>query len=385
MTSGREPSPECLAVLDRAACGLLQTSDDGTIRRANRTFCTWLGLAPEAVLGRRFQDFLTMGGRIFHQTHWAPLLRMQGSISEVKLDLMHTDGTTVPMVLNALRRDEDGVVVHELAAFVARDRDKYERELVLSRKRLEDLVKEANQLHADAKDRALFAEQMIGIVSHDLRNPLSSTMMAAGLLAFEKLTPTQERFVTKITRATERANRLIADLLDFTQARLGKGLSVSPEPIDVHAVVAEALDELALAHPARTLEHVRTGEGECSGDVNRLAQLLGNLVSNAVVYSKPETPITVTSTVDDSSFSIAVHNDGVPIPPEKQESLFLPMTRGAKAANTGRSVGLGLFIVREIARAHHGKASVESTAEEGTTFTAVFPRLRDSAPALGQA
>ena len=361
-------------MLDLAACGLLQTTDDGTIRRANRMFCGWLGRAHESVIGRRFQDFLTMGGRIFHQTHWAPLLRMQGSISEVKLDLTHSDGTTVPMVLNALRRDEHGVMVNELAAFIARDRDKYERELVLSGKRLEELVKEANELHAAAKDRALFAEQMIGIVSHDLRNPLSSILMASGLLARDRPTSTQGRLLGKITRATVRANRLIGDLLDFTQARLGNGLAVSLEPIDVHGVVDDALDELALAHPARTLKHVRAGAGECSGDPNRLAQMIGNLVSNAVVYSTPETPITVTSTVDATSFAIAVHNEGVTIPAELRESLFRPMTRGAKAASSGRSVGLGLFIVREIARAHGGTASVRSTSEGGTAFTATFPR-----------
>lgn len=375
VATASQSSPDSWALLEVAACGLLQTSDDGTVRHVNRTFCSWLGRAPEEVVGRRFQDFLTMGGRIFHQTHWAPLLRMQGSISEVKLDLLHSDGTTLPMVLNALRREEEGHVVHELAAFVARDRDKYERELVRSQKRLEALVREANQLHADAKDRALFAEQMVGIVSHDLRNPLSSIVMASGLLAGEQPTPRQERLLSKITRATDRANHLISDLLDFTQARLGSGLTVIPEPLNLHEVVEEAIDELALAHPARTLQHARAGEGACCADANRLAQLIGNLVSNAAAYGKPETPITVTSSVDRKSVTIAVHNDGVPIPAETHDSLFRPMTRGAKAQSTGRSVGLGLFIVHEIARAHGGAASVESTAAAGTTFTVVFPNV----------
>ncbi len=365
--AGREFSPEALALLDSAPCGLLKTKDDGTIVRANLTFCQWLGRSREALVGSRFPELLTMGGRIFHQTHWAPLLRMQGSISEVKLDVLHADGTTVPMVLNAIRREEAGVMVHELAAFVARDRDRYERELLHSRKRLE-------ALHAEAKDRALFAEQMVGIVSHDLRNPLSSILMAAALLSGADPSPTQDRLLMKITRATERANRLIGDLLDFTQARLGNGLPVSPEAIDLHAVVADALEELALAHPARALEHVRVGHGPCKADANRLAQLIGNLVSNAVAYGTPETPIVVTSAIHDTSASIAVHNDGVPIPEAAQEKLFSPMTRGARSGSSGRSVGLGLFIVREIARAHGGSAVVKSNAAEGTTFTAAFPR-----------
>ena len=195
---------------------------------------------------RRFQDLLTVGGRIFHQTHWAPLLQMQGSLSEVKLELVHQDGSTIPIVVNALVRDHHGACVHEVAAFVARDRDKYERELVVSRKRLEEAVAEATRLHAEAKDRAVFAEQMIGIVSHDLRNPLSAIQVGAALLARAPLADPQQRTLARITRATERARHLISDLLDFTQARLGKGLQVSVAPLDLHACVAEAVEDLGL-------------------------------------------------------------------------------------------------------------------------------------------
>ena len=173
--SGNAPSPETQALFEEAACGLLQTDASGLVLRVNRTFCNWVGYAAGELVGRRkVQDLLTVGGRIFHQTHWAPLLQMQGSISEVKLAVVHRDGQSIPMLMNAIRRERDGSPVHEIATFVVRDRDKYERELLQSRKQLEVLVAEASRLHADAKDRALFAEQMVGIVSHDLRNPLSS-------------------------------------------------------------------------------------------------------------------------------------------------------------------------------------------------------------------
>jgi phosphoserine phosphatase RsbU/P len=372
------PSAEALAWLDAAACGLLRTSEDGRFLRVNRTFCSWVGQSADALVGRRrFQDLLTMGGRIFHQTHWAPLLRMQGSISEVKLEVVHSDGTAIPMVINAIRLEQDGATVHELALFVARDRDKYERELVQSRKRLEELVAEATRLQAEAKDRALFAEQMVGIVSHDLRNPLSSIAMGTALLVRGDLSESQQRTLSRISRSADRANRLIADLLDFTQGRLGQGLTVSLKATNLHEAIAETVDELALVHPGRTLKHRREGAGSCLADANRLAQLVGNLVSNAVAYGQAQTPVTVTSTIDASSFSIAVHNDGPPIPPHVQAHIFQPMTRGPHASSTGRSVGLGLFIVREIARAHGGSAQVLSTAEDGTTFSAVFPRIRE--------
>jgi sigma-B regulation protein RsbU (phosphoserine phosphatase) len=349
------------SLLDSAACALMQTSDDGTFLRVNRTFCSWLGRTPTELLHkRRFQELLTMGGRIFHQTHWAPLLRIQGSISEVKLEVLHADGTTIPMMLNALRVEHDGAIVHELAAFVARDRHRYEQELL--------------RLRDEAKDRALFAEQMIGIVSHDLRNPLSTIGMASELLAGGKLSEGEQKLVSKVTRATERANRLIGDLLDFTQARLGRGLAVTLEPIDLHVAVAEAIDELRLARPKSALVHVRVGEGPCAADASRLEQLVGNLVSNAATYGSPEVPITVTSTVEPASFSVSVHNAGAPIPPAMLATIFRPMTRGSTAGKSTRSVGLGLFIVREIAKRHGGDAFVASAADVGTTFTATFPR-----------
>jgi len=367
-------SAETRDVLDAAACGLMQTTDDGTFVHANRVFCNWVGFEEEALVGqRRLQDLLTIGGRIFHQTHWAPLLRMQGSLSEVKLEVLHQNRTIVPMVLNAIRREHEGGYIHDVAAFVARDRDRYEQELLRSRKGLEALVAETNQLHATAKDRALYAEQMIGIVSHDLRNPLSTIAMASELLAS---TPPaeQEKYLERITRSVDRANRLIMDLLDFTQARVGSGLSVKIAAIDLHATLASIVEDLRHTFPDRTLRHTARGDGACVADANRLAQLVGNLVANAVAYGTRTTPIEVASIIAPEAFSVSVTNDGGPIPADRIATLFQPMTRGTSEPSKSRSVGLGLFIVQEIARAHGGHAEVRSSAEAGTTFTVTFPR-----------
>jgi sigma-B regulation protein RsbU (phosphoserine phosphatase) len=360
-TSAGGPSPEALALLDEAPCGLMQTTDDGTFIRVNRMFCQWIGRSAEALVGRqRFQDLLGMGGRIFHQTHWSPLLRMQGTVSEVKLEFVHGNGSAIPMVVNAIRRERDGTIVHDIAAYVARDRDKYERELLQARK-------EATRLHAEAKDRALFAEQMIGIVSHDLRNPVSTILLATELLRQGELNPQQQRTVASIGRAADRATSLIGDLLDFTQARLGAGLSCTPASIDLHAVVAEALDELRVAYPDRELRHVRTGHAACTGDAGRVVQIVGNLISNAIAYGDRQAPITVTTTGGERC-TLAVHNEGPAIPQPLQEALFEPMTRGT-TTTSARSVGLGLYIVREIVRAHGGDIAVRSSDGEGTTFT----------------
>jgi phosphoserine phosphatase RsbU/P len=383
------PLPDGEALFENAACGLLLTQGDGTIRRVNRTFSTWIGLEPEQLTGqRRFQDLLTMGGRIFHQTHWAPLLQIQGSVAEVKLDIVHRDGHTLPMMLNAVRKHHAGAVFHELAMFVAEDRNKYERELVAARKRAEELLVQQQQIQqaltlsqaelarqrAQAEDRALFAEQMVGIVSHDLRNPISTILLSAHIIERGELVPHQKQALARVNNAANRAHRLIADLLDFTVARVGSGLSITLESVDLHHLVSEAVDDLALGFAGRQLLHGTSGSGTCRADADRLTQVVGNLVANAMTYGAFDRPVLVTTRIEAETFVLEVHNEGNPIDAESLPGLFAPMTRGIGATNSGRSVGLGLYIVREIARAHGGEVGVVSSAEAGTTFTVRCPR-----------
>ncbi len=368
-----EPS-RAVSLYDQASCGLALTAEDGTFLTVNDTLCRWLGRAREDLVGKmKLQILLTMGGRIFHQTHWAPLLRMQGSVSEVKLEVVHANGQVIPMVLNAIGRRTDQGVVHDISMFIARDRDAYERELVASRKKLQGMVDEAAKLHAEAKDRALFAEQMVGIVSHDLRNPLSTIQMGATLLA--RSPANQDAMLARVNRAAERALRLVAELLDFTQARLGKGIAVNVAPMDLRKCAAEAVEELSLAYPARVVLHRHSGESACHGDADRLAQLVGNLASNAIAYGLDDAPVEVITRVEGGSAFIAVRNQGDPIPEAIQATLFQPMVRGDVDA-ASRSVGLGLFIVSEIAKAHGGSIRVESGAGIGTTFEVSFPATR---------
>ena len=121
-----EAFPETDTLYDQAPCGLVVTALDGTFLKVNSTFCGWVGIPREELVGlRRLQDLLTMGGRIFHQTHWTPTLQMQGSLAEVKFDLLHRDCHKIPMILNARRRQRSDGQVDEVAAFVAEDRNRY--------------------------------------------------------------------------------------------------------------------------------------------------------------------------------------------------------------------------------------------------------------------
>ena len=372
--AGFGPLPDPGAVLDDAPCGLLQTDDGGLILWANRTFLRWLGYEAGELAHRHLEDLLTIGGRIFHQTHLSPLLQMQGSVSEVKLELVHRDGTALPAILNALVHERGGRRVREVAVYIARDRDKYEKELVLARRRLEDTLVEAQRLRDEAKDRAHLAEQMVGIVSHDLRNPLSVVHMSFALLERMAPTPQQSTVLARAARSTERANRLITELLDFTQARLGGGIAVNPHPLALRAFVHETVDELQHAFAGRKLRHEHEGaDAPCLGDRDRLTQVVGNLVANAMAYGSPELPVTVTSRQRGDHCEIAVHNFGPPIPPANLETIFRPLERGDRTDSAGRSIGLGLYIVSELAKAHHGSVAVRSAEGFGTEFTVTIP------------
>jgi len=374
------PLPDSV-LYEHAPCGLFSTHDNGTIERVNQTFCSWLGFSSHELVGKkRLQDLLTVGCKIFHQTHWMPLLQMQGSVAEVQLELVHRDGHAVPMIVNALRRMVDGCVHQEIAALVATDRRKYERQLLEARKLAEALLeserKAQNELQQvlreqqqEASARALLAEQLIGIVSHDLRTPLNAVLLGSTLLGASGLNAAQTRTVARITSAMHRANRLINDLLDFTQARLGGGLRVTRAEVDLHAVVADCVEELTMASPGRVLEHRRLGAGTAFVDADRLSQVVTNLASNALAYGATHLPITITSSVAENELTISIHNDGEPIPEELVPHLFEPLRRGEQQVKSGsRSVGLGLYIVHEIATAHGGTVSVASSKEAGTTF-----------------
>lgn len=375
------------ALFEQAPCGLVVTKEDGTILRSNQTFSSWIGFDSQALIGRRFQDLLTMGGRIFHQTHWAPLMRMQGSVAEVKLDLIHQDKRIVTMLLNGVRREHADGAFNELALFGTTDRDKYERELLNARKIAEDLLREKTtaetalqQAQAEislayekAQRRALFAEQMVAIVSHDLKNPLTAIKMASDILARGERTAKESKLLGHIGQSADRAERMIADLLDFALARVGSGIAIAPSPQDLHAFVGQSVDELRVAFPKATLLHQSFGSGSAILDADRVHQIIGNLVANSVAYGDLKEPITVTSRMEIDQAVVSVQNHGPAIPESLIAVLFEPMTRGTETASDVRSVGLGLFIVREIAQVHGGKVAVSSSIEGGTVFSVYFP------------
>ena len=225
-------------------------------------------------------------------------------------------------------------------------------------------------------ETAEFRERLIGIVSHDLRNPIASILLGAtSLLRREGLDEKTTRTALRIQTSAERASRLIRDLLDYTQARLGGGIRVERGPMDLHAVVRQVVEELEIAHPERSIEVRHEGDARGEWDVDRLAQVVGNLLSNALHYSPEGTPVSVQTLGAAQEVTLIIHNEGPPIPLALQANIFQPMQRASSETSAAnRSVGLGLYIVKHLVMAHEGNIEVKSSEPEGTTFTVKLPR-----------
>jgi sigma-B regulation protein RsbU (phosphoserine phosphatase) len=228
-------------------------------------------------------------------------------------------------------------------------------------------------LRAAAEDRVLLAEQMVGIVSHDLRNPLSAILMGATVMAMGEPLPAQkERVLRNVQSAARRAQRRVEELLDFTQARVGKGLALTMAEVDFDALMTSIVDELRLSFPDVELDLPYVPLGMVYIDADRIHQLVGNLVANAVMYGAAGKPVRVECGIRAGELILAVCNEGEAIPEAMFATMFAPMIRG-EAHRSERGVGLGLYIVRAIAESHHGKVDVTSSTENGTCFSVRIP------------
>ncbi len=236
---------------------------------------------------------------------------------------------------------------------------------------------EAEESMRDGAKRLTFGEQLIGIVSHDLRNPLHTISVCAEVISLrDALGPQDAQSLQRIRNASQRAVRLIRDLLDFTQARLVGSIPVHALPMDFHELLQSVLAEVDAGHPDRVecLLHADKPQGEW--DPDRLAQVVENLVLNALKYGAQDGIVRVRTSSDETWFMLEVNNDGALIPADKMAVIFEPLQRDTDASqpNLDRSIGMGLFIVKHIVDAHGGSISVDSVVGRGTTFTVRLPK-----------
>jgi PAS domain S-box-containing protein len=243
------------------------------------------------------------------------------------------------------------------------------------------LYEEERQAKEEARRREALEQQFLGMVSHDLRNPLQAISLGArALQRMERPSPEAVlRLSGRIAVSADRMGHMVSDLLDFTRGRLGGGIPLEPEPGELVRLCREVLDEFSLSHPDGEL--VLEGDAECEGtwDGPRMRQVLCNLVGNALRHARPGTPVRLRVWQRPDEAVVEVHNEGEPVPSSLLPVLFEPFRRGSTQFRPAGSLGLGLYIVRQVVDSHGGRVEVR-TGEAGTTFTVRVPRGADFPP-----
>ena len=234
-------------------------------------------------------------------------------------------------------------------------------------------------------DAAESREMFLAVLGHDVRSPLGSIRLATDVLVRPAL-PEQMRIqvAQRIRRASDIIGRLTTDLLEYARSRLSRGIPIELAKADLRRVCEEALDAVRTSHPEREFVQRLSGDLQVDCDQSRIQQLLSNLLNNAVQHGDTTRPVSLEAVGEADAVVLKITNFGTPIPVDAHDAIFeplvqLPRSQEAPNERARTSLGLGLFIVREIVLGHQGKISVESSADAGTVFTVELPKRDTSA------
>ena len=411
-------------LFENAPCGYLSISPAGKISKVNATFCAWTGFEKPTLVGKRFQDFLNIAGRIYFETHFAPLLRMQGYFNEVALDIVIQDGTRLPVLVNAVeKRSGDGNVLFvRMTIFNAADRRRYEKELLAARAVAEESSAALRELNATLEARVaeavaerLRAEdllrqaqkmeaigQLTGGIAHDFNNLL--TIIIGGLESvgrqIAKFPESHE--AARVRRAkdmalhgAQRAAALTARLLAFSRRQ-----PLAPKALDVNALIRDVADLLqrTLGEPIALESVASAGLWRALVDQGELENVLINLAVNARDAMPGGGKLTIETSnahLDEAYVTaltepvapgqyvlIAVSDTGTGMDSTTLERVFEPFFT---TKDLGKGTGLGLSQVYGFVRQSGGHIRLYSELGHGTCVKLYLPRapasLKDETPA----
>ncbi len=432
-------------VLDRAPCGYLSFTDDGVVTAANATLAGMLGYAPGDLAGTRLEAILTVGTRIFYQTHLFPLVRLHGRAEEIFLLLRAKDGGEVAVLANVARREAGGAFANECVFLRVQERRKFEDELLRARRdadraraeaeaHAEELARVNEMLEAQALEMEMQQQQLeeaateleaqaealqeaneqlrqhgeelerqraaaeeanrakstfLAVMSHELRTPLNAIAGYVQLLEMGihgPVTEAQLGALSRIERSQQHLLRLINDVLNLARIEAGRvEYVIEPVPLDDLIAGVVPMVEPQLAARQLTLE-VSVGPGiVASADREKVQQIAINLLSNALKFTPPGGRVSVDAAVRVGRPGVVylrVADTGVGIPADRQPFVFDPFVQ-VDMSRTRRSegTGLGLAISRDLARGMGGDLRVRSQEGVGSVFTLSLPRA-DAADAI---
>jgi signal transduction histidine kinase/CheY-like chemotaxis protein len=358
-------------------------------------------MSREALLGRRFQDLVTVGARIFFDTHYAPLLLIQDFVHEIAMDMRDASGRVFPVLINsALQRDAEGKpALIRLSVFNANERRRYERELLHAKnlaeeasrmleQRVAERTRELAEALALAQAGASAKTAFFAAVSHEMRTPLHAILGLAQLALEREADPGSRSYIERIAVSGAQLMRIVSDILDAAKMESGK-LELLDAPFDIaEALRAVAATVLPLAQRKGLALTVDIDAGLpplVEGDRGRIAQILGNYLDNAIKFTeRGAIRLRAHAAASDAAgllLRLEVQDSGIGLSAEQRARLFQPFQQ-ADASTTREygGTGLGLAICRQIAELMAGRVGVDSEPGAGSLFWAEV-RLRHVAGA----
>ena len=367
----RESEERYRTLFELAPAAVYSCDASGTIQKFNRHAAKLWGREPAlGDKGERFCGSFKMfrpDGSFMPRDQCPMADVLSGKIPEARdaeMLLERPDGSRVTVVVNIRPlKNQRGEVIAAINCF-------YD---ITERKRAEDEV--ADSLHFE-RQLAEFREMFIGILGHDLRSPLNSIGMAAGMLLRRGYLNVQDAETTaRIVSSGQRMARMITQVLDLTRARLGGGLPIEPQPTDLGEICRNVVEEFDAPTELEVL-----GDVKGTWDPDRLTEVLSNLVRNAIEHAAPQTIVLVKARADGAMVVVDIQNQGEPIPADILPFIFEPFRRAKpeEKSKTG-NLGLGLYIAHQSVLAHGGTLDARS-ADGTTTFVMRLPRERVTSP-----
>jgi PAS domain S-box-containing protein len=360
-------------LLDDAPCGFVSFGDDGRIVYVNATLLERLGYAREDLIGHQFETILSVGSRIFHQTHFFPLVKLHGRAQEIFILLRGRDGEDVGMLCNAVRHARDGADVIDCVFMEVRERRKFEEALLQARQDLEKqraAADEANQAKSN----------FLAVMSHELRTPLNAIggyvqLMTLGIHG--PVTQKQQEALERIDRSQRHLLRLINDILNLSRIEAGR-VDYRVENVSLSEVVGSTLPmvEPQLAAKDLRLEVSVPEDIAARADREKVQQIILNLLTNAIKFTGRGGQISIEAgNRSPSRIFLCVTDTGMGIPADMLEKVFEPFIQvDASHSRAGEGTGLGLAISRDLARGMGGDLKAESELGAGSTFELTLSR-----------
>jgi PAS domain S-box-containing protein len=351
---------------EHAPCGYLSCLPDGTIVKINHTLLSWIGFQREEVLYlKKFQDLVSIGGKIFYETHQRPLISMQGFVKEINYEMQRKNCSSFPTLINCVQvlDKQANPLIYRTTVFDITDRKKYERELLYAKKK----AQEATKVKA----------QFLSTISHEIRTPMNGVIGLTNLLLEREPRIDQIEFLKVLKSSAGHLLNLVNDILDFSKIESGK-IQLEEKPFNLYDLIHSIAYSLGIKAEEKGITLTAVIDPKVPSlliaDAVKVNQVITNLVANAVKFTQ-QGSVTIDLSLKEQSermvtIEFSVRDTGIGIPKEKQEQIFEEFSQGSsEIQHKYGGTGLGLTISRKLLDLYGSKLNVKSEVGKGAVFT----------------